>query len=176
MRSSLVLVLIVLGAFALSGCDLAKSAMDSAGLGSVADTAASAQKTVGGVDFKSGEVLASDGNTLDAHNYHLARVMTPSSPATKGEAEVLFIESGDKKWVKFVIPSHKASDAEMKVGKMVFASYAADDKDVDQDKYRKTAYFLKRITNTDELFKGMVEVEGHKYFVKWLRVPDQQID
>jgi len=133
------------------------------------------------VDFRSGEVLASDGTEADveAMSYYVGKVVTPASPATKQQAEVLFVENGKKAWASFVVPSHKASKAELTVGKLVYVlnNYRDyDAKNVSVDEYRKGRWILERITSTDEMFKNRVEAGGDKYHPDLIRIPDIKLD
>lgn len=141
------------------------------------DTVTSVVGTVGGgVDFKSGEVLSADCDNekmTDCH-YYAAKVVTPATPATKDQAEVLFV-SGEQKWTPYVIPSHKTAKAELATGKYLLYHSSGNNDDLNQDAYRKHAWYLGKVTSTDELFKGLVEVSGHKIYLKWLRTPDRVI-
>lgn len=141
------------------------------------DTITSAAGTVGGgVDFKSGEILSADcdNEKMTDCRYYAAKVVTPATPATKNQAEVLFV-SGDQKWTPYVIPSHKTAKGELAIGKYLFYHVHGTYEDIDQDGYRKNGWHLGKITSTDELFKGLVEVSGKKIYLKWLRTPDRVI-
>jgi len=134
-----------------------------------------------GVDFKSGEVLASDGtdSNVEAMSYYVSKVREPASAATKQQAKVLFIENGKEEWASFVIPTHKAAKAELTVGKLVFVlnSYRDyDAKNVSVDEYRKGRWILERITSTDEMFKNRIEAGGDKYHPDLVRIPDIKLD
>jgi len=48
--------------------------------------------------------------------------------------------------------------------------------DISAESSRKQNWTLGRVSSTDELFKGAVEVQGNKSHVKWLRIPDQPIE
>jgi hypothetical protein len=130
----------------------------------------------GPVDFKSGEVLCSHGDgSMTEVNYYAARVLTKPSAATKNQAKVVFLD-GTTQWINYIITSHKATKAEFAVGKWAFRSDVAGWDNVDQDHYRKARYYLGRITSTDELFKNVVEIDGHKCFVNWVRIPNIAIE
>ena len=79
-------------------------------------------------------------------------------------------------WTKYVIPSHTASKEEIKLGMIVFRHTWAGNEDITAENYRKRYWLLGRMSSTDELFKGVVEVQGNKSHVKWLRIPDQPIE
>lgn len=133
---------------------------------------------IGGGGFKKGEGLCGyyeDRGLLD-NTYYVAKVVTAASSQTKNQAEALFVHNGKKKWTKFVIPSHKAKKNELKLGMIVFRHTWAGGEDISAESYRKQNWYLGRISSTDELFKGVVEVKGKKSYVKWLRVPDQRIE
>lgn len=133
------------------------------------------------VDFKAGEVLASEGvdtNPVEMW-YKVAKVTTVASPATKNQAEVLFVDNGKKAWSSFVIPSHKAAKAELTVGKYVFVLHGWTDRDaknVSADQYRQNGWTLARITSVDELFKNRVEVGGESYDPGLVRIPEIPIE
>ncbi len=129
------------------------------------------------IDFKSGEVLASDGtgNDVTGMTYYVGKVLTPASDATKKQAEVLFVGSGAKAWASFVIPSHKAQKTELTVGRLVFvlSNYRdSEAKDVDLKEYRQSRWDLGRITSLDEMFKNRVEIDGIKYHPGLVRIAD----
>jgi hypothetical protein len=129
----------------------------------------------GGVEFKSGEVLcANEDREMIESDYSVAKILTPASAATKNQAKVLFVD-GRTKWTNFVIPSRKATKADMVVGKFIFVGRISHWESVNQDQYRKTEWELKRITSTDELFKNVVEADGDKVYIKWIRVPNTPI-
>lgn len=130
------------------------------------------------LDFKRGEVLASyyEGRSLTKNIYYTAKIMTPATAATKNNAEVIFVHNGKKVWSQYVIPSHKASKAEMKLGKMVLYHVWASGENISADSYRKQYWRFGRISSTDDLFKGKVEVNGKSVFVKWLRISNQPVE
>ena len=165
--------------FIFSGCETMDTVLKGAEVVSdIKDKAPVKGSTVGGIDFKKGEVLSSyrEGKSLADNTYYTAKILTPASAATKNQAEVLFVGSGKKAWSEFVVPSHKASEKELKLGMLVlFHVWATGDK-ISADDYRKEYWKFGRISSTDELFKGKVEVNGKSMFVKWLRISDQPVE
>jgi hypothetical protein len=153
----------------LSGVNLSAPA-----IGGVAPGALAA----GPVDFKSDEVLVTErqGDPVH-HDYYLAKVLTPASPATKNQAEVIYVHNGTKVWVNAIVPSHKAAKAEIAVGKALFflGGGYGDNKDVSDDTYRKVWWGIARVTSIDEMFKDVVEFGGEKVLVQNIRVPDKPI-
>jgi len=187
MNKTILLVLVVLVSLGLYSCSTLDDVMEgmetvekisskapSGGSSSVMDAGTSMK----GVDFRKGEVLSSKteySNPVE-NRYAAAKVITPASASTQGQAEVLFA-NGDKKWVQITIPSHKADKNELRVGQMVlFLYYDSKKEDVSEDSYRKSEWYFGRITSTDELFKGMVEIGGDSYYVKWIRVPNEPME
>lgn len=143
----------------------------SGGAGAVASSAAT-------MDFKKDEVLCLYGDDDPVNGqYHLARVLTPASPATKNQAEVVYVEDGKKAWSARVLSSRKAEKMDFEIGSTVlYPSGWSGYEKMDQDQYRFTTWNIGRVTNNDELFKGMVEVGGQKYGVKILRVATVAIE
>jgi len=175
MRVKSFLVVLVILTIILSACEsvdvLNKSAQNLKSL-------QSGGAAGGAVDFRQGEVLSSnsEGSSMTDPEYKVAAVLTAPSAATKNQAEVLFA-SGDKKWVTYTVPSHKASENELKLADYVlFMPYYSDDETVSQESYRSSGWRFGRITSLDELFKGMVEIEGEPNYVKWIRVPDVPVE
>jgi hypothetical protein len=173
------IVLFALAAIALAGCSsmtaqlLPGVNLSAPSLGGVAAGAAS-----GTVDFKSDEVLVSIGESPDpvSEFYHLAKIVTAPTPASKNQAEVVYIADGKKEWIKRIVPSHKAAKAELTVGKAIFVlSGWQDHKEIDSDTYRKGRWNLARVTSVDEMFKDLVEAGGSKFYWQYVRIPDQEI-
>jgi hypothetical protein len=144
------------------------------GGGGGAAAAAAAPATA---DFQSGEILASadSGKMIDAR-YDTAKVLTPASPATKNQAEVVFVDGGKKSWVNYVVNSRKATKADFTVGATIFylAGWANHD-EISADSYRKSGWHLGNVTSTEELFKNRVEISGESYAIAYLRVPTDPI-
>ncbi len=110
---------------------------------------------------------------MDA-DFLAAKVLTPASAATKNQAEVIFVD-GKKAWTMFVLPSHKASNAELKVGVAVLFNTWAGTQNLSADDYRQGRWFFGNVTSVDELFKGIVEVKGDKKYIKNIRIPNQPV-
>lgn len=136
-----------------------------------------ATTSIGGVDFKSGEVLCGwyENTSLMNNSYYAAKILTPATPSTKNQAEVLFVK-GETKWTKFVLPSHKANKSELSLNKIILYHGSGYRKDMDQNLYRKGSWRLGRITSTDELFKDIVEIKGKKYNLKWIRITNRPLN
>ena len=129
-------------AMAVSCSSLAEGAISGA-LGAVVPTGGGGVGAIGSaaavVDFQSGEILASaDSRTMFDASFDVAKILTPASPATKNQAEALWISDGKKQWVNFVVGSRKATKADLIIGAPVFylAGWANHDK-ISADAYRK---------------------------------------
>ncbi|MFQ3619381.1 MAG: hypothetical protein SNJ78_00410 [Spirochaetales bacterium] len=128
-----------------------------------------------GVDFRDGEVLCATGADPYSLDFYTARVLTQASATTKNQAEVVFVRDGRKEWVNYVIPSRKATKQDLQVGKVLFVPvWHREDKEINEEDYRKGLWRLGRVTSTDELFKDLVEVKGEKYYWQYVRVPDRE--
>ena len=128
-------------------------------------------------EFKADEVLCASGDSMIDAQYYLAKVLKAASADTKDQAQVVFVRDGSKEWVNFVVKSHKAAKKDMEVGGVVFLPGGwAEYKEIGAEDYRKATWYLGRITSTDELFKDIVEVKGEKFYIKLLRVPDEEIE
>ena len=179
MKKEIVVLTILALLFIFSTCSTMDSVLKGAEtIGNIANTAQDKAAPVTGVNYKKGEVLCSyyEGRSLVDNTYYTAKILTPSSDATKNQAEVIFVGSGNKAWSQFVIPSHKADGKELKLGMLVLFHVWANRDDINADNYRKEYWQFGRISSTDELFKGKVEVNGKSMFVKWLRISDQPVE
>lgn len=136
--------------------------------GAISSAAASAS-----VEFQGGEILASaDTRSMFDSSFYVAKVLTPASPATKNQAEVVFVSDGKKQWVNFVLNSRKATKADFTVGAPVlFLAGWQEHDEIGADSYRKDRWGLGNVTSVDELFKNRVEIDGDSYAINFLRVP-----
>ncbi len=165
--------------FNFNGCESVKKVIKKADVvGEITDKVPLEGTSEISLDFKSNEVLCSyyEGRTLTKNIYYTAKILTPATAATKNNAEVIFVRNGKKAWSRYVIPSHKASKAEMKLGKMVLYHVWANSENISADSYRKQYWRFGRISSTDDLFKDKVEVSGKSVYVKWLRMPNRPVE
>lgn len=175
------IVLALVAAFALASCDTLTSAVAGVVGGAVSgavtgDVASGTSSAVTPMDFKAGELLCStdSGSMIGAH-FYLAKVLTPASAASKDQAEVLWLD-GSKAWVNFVVESRKATKDDLAIGAAIlYPAGWAGHESMDQDNYRKTGWYLGRVTDNSDLFKNMVEIDGDKYYVNVLRVPTSPV-
>jgi hypothetical protein len=123
-------------------------------------------------DFKEGEVLAGLSESAEYLSLQVAVVKTNASTATKNQAEVIYVSSGKTDWANYIVKSRQATKDDIKIGAQVLFLYGWDGYDmVDPDNYRKNTWSVGTVTNSDELFKGFVEVNGNKYGIKLIRIP-----
>jgi len=172
---SISILVFIVSQTACSKLESLKHDMDSYG---VSEHMPSGTVTAKGSQFKRGEVLCANriGTDIMRTSFYVAKILTPASSMTKNQAEVLFINNAKKMWTDRVLPSHKASKSEIKLGRIVFVHTWAHSEKISGDNYRKQVWYLKRISSTDELFKGMIEAGGKKVRIKWLRIPNSRID
>jgi hypothetical protein len=124
-------------------------------------------------DFSSDEILsaAGEGSMMEGR-YHLAKVITPASSATKNQSQVLLVSDGSKSWVDWIIPSRKAEKADFTIGAVLFYPEGwAGFPNISGAEYRANNWRLGRVTSTDDLFKNIVEIAGESYAVKMIRKP-----
>ncbi len=96
----------------------------------------------------------------------VAKIETPATAATKGEAKFMLISDGDEAWTKYYYYSRPATEADLKVGKVVFASEAhSDENGVYYGPENKSetydSWFMSKITDMSNRHKGYVTVAGN---------------
>lgn len=160
----------------LAGCETVSKGADLVG-GLTGRTGGVAGAVMAGeADFRSDEVLCAINETnqvLEA-SFQVAKILTPASAATKNQAEVIFL-NGKKAWTNFVVPSHRATNAEIKVGAPLLYNQWAGTEKLSVDDYRQGTWHWGNVTSVDEMFKGIVEVKGDKLYIKNCRFPNQSI-
>jgi hypothetical protein len=174
MKKSITCLMLVGFALSIASC----AEVEKMGIGRLPKKVPPPSTVIAGDGFKEGEVLCAiqEGRDLMNNTYYVAKVVTPASPQTRNQAEVIFVHNGKQMWTKYVIPSHKATKEEIKLGTIVLRHTWASGEDISAESYRKQYWRLGRVSSTDELFKGVVEVQGSKSRIKWLRIPDQPIE
>ena len=127
-----------------------------------------------GVDFRKDEILCGSGEGgAFSTGYYAAKVLKAASADTKNQAQVLYVSNGNKEWVSFVIPSHKAKKEELVVGAAAFYPVGWEEyDDISLEDYRQGQWGLGHITSLDDMFKNLVEIDGAKYNWKFVRAPD----
>ncbi len=95
----------------------------------------------------------------------LARVLTEPSSKTKNEGQFMIVKSGKELWTKFFWKSRIASKSQIKIGMLLIAF---DDNKIDdvyhapqnKEDARTGDWFMAKITDTSDLYKGYVMVSG----------------
>jgi hypothetical protein len=168
--------------FVITGCEsmedifegTAKELTAGAVSSSAATSGSSSQSDSGILDFKDGEILAAyEGSTWDRANYLVATTLTTATAETKNEGEFLFVSRGSSRWTPFFYETYVPDQSELEIGQRVFfcGSGRSSSSPMDRDSYRKAWWYIGRITELDELFKGVVKINGDPYKVEAIRLP-----
>lgn len=131
------------------------------------------------LDFKDGEILvAYEGSTWEKSNYLVATTLTRASEETKNEGEFLFVNRGSSRWTSWFYESYIPSQDELQIGQKVFFSGngMAQFGPMDRDSYRSSWWYIGRITELDELFKGVVSINGKAYKLEAVRLPAEPFE
>ena len=108
---------------------------------------------------------------------HLALAIQPPSDKTRNEGEFLITQTGARKWTKNAWRTRAATAGDVKVGAYVFAFDASGSDNVyrapqDRIEALNGNWFVAKVTDTGEAFKGVVTVSGgYRVAIKGLRVP-----
>ena len=98
---------------------------------------------------------------------HLAKMVTEPSARTKGQAEFFKIQDGTNVWSKYYYQTRIAQDGEIRLGTQVIAFdshrgegnvYLSPETKEDA---RGRAWFLAKITDVSDLYRGYVTVSGN---------------
>lgn len=107
----------------------------------------------------------------------LAKLTTAPSSATKGEAEFFKVTDGNKLWTRHFWRSRLATTADIKLGAQVIMFEGNNRGDVydapsEKASARRDAWFMARVTDVSDTYKGFVTVSGgYKASLDNLRVP-----
>ncbi len=96
---------------------------------------------------------------------HLAKMTVQPSAKTKGEAEFFRIKDGNKLWTKQYWRTRIARPEEIKLGAMVILFEGNSLNDLyqapqDKSNARQSNWFMAKITDKSDLYKGYVTVSG----------------
>jgi hypothetical protein len=116
-------------------------------------------------------------------DFHPAEIITQASAETKGEYQVIAVRGsgatpkGAKYWSRhLVFKSHPAKKDELKPGMVVLFTHSTEP--LSDEQLQSRVWWRARIVKTDELYKGLVEIEYEKpglvgpVHIKNLRVCD----
>lgn len=113
---------------------------------------------------------------------YIARMLTPASTQTKGEAEFFIINAdkkGQKVWTKFFQLTRPATKADLQLGTLAYALDANSNSESvytgprNREDNLHSAWFLGTINDDSELYKGYVMLSGYKVKPSALRVATQ---
>ncbi|GAB4221120.1 MAG TPA: hypothetical protein PL059_02295 [Spirochaetota bacterium] len=95
----------------------------------------------------------------------LAKMIQPAKPETKNEAQFMTVREGKELWTKYFFQSRIAAIGECKVGTIVICFNDNEKDEVyhapeDKDSARNGSWFMARITDMSDLYKGYVTVSG----------------
>ncbi|TGK07494.1 hypothetical protein EHO59_05170 [Leptospira semungkisensis] len=98
-------------------------------------------------------------------NVFLAKEITAASVTkTKGEGEFLQVTNGKKFWTKYFYLTRLATEKDLKLGmNVIMFDMGTDDgyrSPETKDEARTGSWFMARVTDLSDLFKGMITVSG----------------
>ena len=106
----------------------------------------------------------------------MAKLIAPATPETKGQAQFLMIQAGNTAWKKYWMKSRIAKSSDISLGKQVIVFEGNSSSDVynvpaSNQQARSYNWFISRIVDTSESFRGYVMVGGgYKVALNNLRV------
>ena len=95
----------------------------------------------------------------------LAKMIQPAKPETKNEAQFMTVSQGEEFWTKYFWKTRIATVADCKVGTVVicFNDNVKDDvywAPENKDSARSGSWFMAKITDMSDLYKGYLTVSG----------------
>jgi hypothetical protein len=128
--------------------------------------------------FQSDDFLIADQPYQSGYLYvKLAKMKQPPSPSTKNEALFFSLTESKDVWTSNFWRSRPAEQADLVIGAPIicFEGNAGEGgvyrAPRDKDNARTTVWFMSRVTDTSDLFKGAVGVDTYKCSPAALRVP-----
>jgi hypothetical protein len=117
---------------------------------------------------------------LGSHTYiyvHLSKMVTPPSSGSKDEGEFMKVSDGQNQWTRHIWQSRIASTNELKLGMQIISFNDNNQNSVYQapnkkDRARGGQWFLAKITDMSDSYKGYVTVSGnYKVGMRNIRIP-----
>lgn len=108
---------------------------------------------------------------------YLAKVITAPTTQTKNEGQFMKVHDGKELWTKYYWKSRIATNADIKIGAIVIMFDGNYQNNIamapkNKDEARNENWFMAKITDTTDLYKGYVTVSGgYKVSVNNIRVP-----
>ncbi len=95
----------------------------------------------------------------------LAKLTTPPSGQTKGDAKFMQVTDGKEVWTKYFWKTRKASNADLKLGTMVIMCEIGGDDSTyrapnSKEEGRSSNWFMAKITDMSDTYRGYVTVSG----------------
>lgn len=94
----------------------------------------------------------------------LATMKTPATAQTKNEAEFITVKDGEEVWTKFYYKTRILKKEEIKVGVEVIMCEIGEDEayraPVEKDEALQATWFMAKITDISDMYKGYVTVSG----------------
>jgi hypothetical protein len=110
---------------------------------------------------------------------YIAKMVAPPTVQTKGQGQFMQVIDGKKLWTKYFWVTRIATESDIKIGQEVIALDVADEDGVyrvpeNKEEARTTNWYMARITDVSDLFKGYVTVSGgYKINVDALRIAEK---
>jgi hypothetical protein len=111
---------------------------------------------------------------------NLSKMVTAPTASTKGEGEFMLVRDGKNLWTKYIWKSRILNKNEIKLGRQVIAfndnrHNGVYDLPSDKSSARGGKWFLAKITDVSDIYKGYVTVSGnYKVGLKNLRTADRK--
>jgi len=153
-------ILVVVLGFALMSC----ASMVESMVGSISSTPV-VTATRASDDPLDGYVMAFKDGSI----YSVGQVLTPASADTNGEAEIMDMNLGDKRWSE-VFTSRPAGDSDLVVGQIVLTPY-----DENPDYLKTSNWYAYFITDISRKHAGIITASGYDVKVDFLRIPDREV-
>ncbi len=108
---------------------------------------------------------------------YIAKVVTAPTAQTKNEGQFMKVQDGKEIWTKYHWKSRIATSADIKIGAIVIMFDGNYQNNIamapkNKDEARQDNWFMAKITDTTDLYKGYVTVSGgYKISVNNIRIP-----
>ncbi len=95
---------------------------------------------------------------------YIAKEITPANAKTKGEGQFLQVTDGKKLWTKYFYATRIANEKDLKLGtNIIMLDMGTEDgyrPPQSKEEARTASWFMAKITDVSDLFKGIVTVSG----------------
>ncbi|MBI3583369.1 MAG: flagellar assembly protein T N-terminal domain-containing protein [Nitrospinae bacterium] len=109
-------------------------------------------------------------------NVSLSKIKQPPTDKSKGEGQFFRLHDSKDIWTKYFWKTRLAEEADLQVGTLVICFEDNGHDDVyqapeDKKSARTGRWFMGRVTDTSDLYKGAVQVDTYKCSPQALRIP-----